>query len=202
MSKKSDKNHNRNNVSQKKRERLIIHISGVSGSGKTTLGEWLKSKFNKNVNIMDLDDWSNSIYNTDTYKNAKQQEKNKLYGEVMVETINLYVKSLKNNYPIVFTGYCDNYLGGFVDFHTIHKFFIKLPIDEIWERRVNRFINNVKELTKNKKFRGELCYNVDYKTFQKWFKHDYNLYVKSHKYKLMTQQMIFKSIIKLISNYL
>jgi adenylate kinase family enzyme len=170
---------------------LIIHIAGTSGSGKTYIG----NLFNKDCNVIDLDDWTEEF-------NKKDIKNNKEFIKFMDDKIN----KLDQNKINLLVGYLDVYINNKLVVYplkTNFKFFIKISPKKLFLQYNTRIVNYICKnknniilnLNNNKlppKFKNKEDLEKEYNT-------DYNNYVSTLNYTLSTSTQIInfiKNIIK------
>jgi tRNA uridine 5-carbamoylmethylation protein Kti12 len=196
----------KNKINVNIQKQCLIHISGTPGSGKTYLYDQLrkfiktdKNKKNKNKNknknkikIVDTDDWRDEFYSTAKYKKNKTS---------YLKFISNHVQKLKKYHIVILCGILDDYLGGktvFPRFDTKYKYFIKIPVEQLYMQQNIRAINHLcknkkKYIAKLKQHREPIFKKID--EIKKEYANDEMLYVKKNKYKLANQKQIL-SIVK------
>ncbi len=195
---------------------MIIHVSGPSGSGKTTLGKKLKKKFGNRIRVKDIDDLRAEFVKKHYGGYDKIWSKKKFTWDKKAyqKHIDAYVKKIKT--PLVLVGLNHMPWWGknhYYGVHSTHNFYIKLPIDTIFEQKCIRYLNilsvyerveMLKALKKNEKqavkvyqqgFASECSYELNKKQCAMW-----NKAYKNQKYKFMTREKILAEVSKLIRN--
>ena len=120
---------------------MIIHIAGTPGSGKSYIGNMFKKQ--KNIKVIDTDDWRDEFYSSKIIKNKKN------YLKFIDSKMSNILKNTVINYLLV--GVLDDYIKNelvFPDIVVNKKFFLKISAKKLFMQRNIRLLNY---LCKNKK---------------------------------------------------
>jgi len=189
---------------------ILAHIAGPTGSGKTTLGKKIKKKF-PDIIVQDLDDIYQNLplLYPKEYKKVQDNKikRKKFYQKYIKRGYNKFLKKFKNS-NIIFVGtnatsikddFSDQV---YYDIDSKYKYFIDIDQDIILRRRFNRhikFMLDNLDIYYNKAIKkGKLI--IDIELWKKKINASYlDNYYKNKKYKFLSNDLIFKDIIKLIS---
>jgi adenylate kinase family enzyme len=183
----------------------IFHISGSPASGKTTLGKRLKNILKNNIIIKDLDDlrdeFIKKFYGNKSWTYIDENEYQKHIDD--------FIKKAKKD--IIFVGLNDNTRFGknkklYYNVHSSYNYYIDIDDKTIVKQSFLRLINNIKynkmainDLINNnekflKKFSEEIIKTCSIQEITK-FNNVLKNYYKKNKYKFMTSDKIYNSII-------
>ena len=186
---------------------ILIHIAGPTGSGKTSLGNLIKDKF-PFLLVKDLDEIFKDLPAVFLKEFKEINHRDKFYRKYLDKGLSKFVSDHKDSI-IVFVGF-----NGFNDFDekkiqysdilAKHKYYIQISEKENLERRFNRQIDRINN---KRKFYFEKTLNVKPLCidFDKWKEkinsNDLTFY-KNNGYLFMNNDQIYKSIKKILLNYL
>ena len=187
----------------------VIHISGASGSGKSTLGVRLKNRLKNAVVVKDLDDLRDEF--------IQQFYGHKKWTHINEREYQQYIHDFvqKQRKPLIFVGLNDNRVYGknknlFYDVFSDYHYFIDADDAAITKQKCLRLLNDIQ--TDNRAMQDLTSHNDRFVSlFRDAVQRECSLaetrkqnnVLKRHyaeqNYKFMTQENIFRSVVKIIS---
>lgn len=208
------------------KKQIIVHVAGPSGSGKTYLGNKLKEKYGDNIVVMDLDNLWRIFKQINEQQKMPIREYFDNFQKNYQEYIYQFIDK-NNNKPIIFVG-INSIINGennqyndslekinmkppfYFDLKSTHNFYIKMDTQKVIEQKFNRQFNRfcaakddfLNELFKDEKNARDhavdwisMIFNVGKIVTDT---DNWNKFYEKLKYKIKTQDKIFKEISKII----